>query len=321
MKKIVSFILAIILLLGVCSVAGGVVIQKVASAESTFREVQIAENNNESIMQISSDNGHKIGSAGVKKFTSQVSIDEDAIDNDYKVSADENKRADNLYDAGANNREENLITKTSKGIKKRVLSDENKAEAMELCVIGNASKSVSPDSAKVTAVIETLDSDMVKSKDTNFEIFEKVLQALKDKGLAEEDFVLDSYTSYPSYDYSSGKSLVGYYTISTFTFNVDNLENLKQYIDTAVDSGATSIRNINYQLSNMDEVYQEVLMLAIENAKDKAERICGCEVAIKSVKEEYVYSCTSLYRTYTENITNALMGCIDIEARVSVEFE
>ena len=195
------------------------------------------------------------------------------------------------------------------------------AEKMELCIIGKASKNVSPDSAKVTAVIETLDSDIVKSKDNNFQAFDKVVNALKGAGLSDDKIVMDSFVSYPSYDYNGGKSLTGYYTITTISFDVDNIEEIKNLVDIVTENGATSIRNIQYCCSNLDEIYEEVLMMAIDNAKAKAEKIGGGQLQIKSVKEEYVYSCSSLYRTYAENISNSLVGSIEVEARVNVEFE
>ena len=195
------------------------------------------------------------------------------------------------------------------------------AEKMELCIIGKASKNVSPDSAKVTAVIETLDSDIVKSKDNNFQAFDKVVNALKGAGLSDDKIVMDSFVSYPSYDYNGGKSLTGYYTITTISFDVDNIEKIKNLVDIVTENGATSIRNIQYCCSNLDEVYEEVLMMAIDNAKAKAEKIGGGQLQIKSVKEEYVYSCSSLYRTYAENVSNSLVGSIEVEARVNVEFE
>ena len=195
------------------------------------------------------------------------------------------------------------------------------AEKMELCIIGKASKNVSPDSAKVTAVIETLDSDIVKSKDNNFQAFDKVVNALKVAGLSDDKIVMDSFVSYPSYDYNGGKSLTGYYTITTISFDVDNIEEIKNLVDIVTENGATSIRNIQYCSSNLDEIYEEVLMMAIDNAKAKAEKIGGGQLQIKSVKEEYVYSCSSLYRTYAENVSNSLVGSIEVEARVNVEFE
>ena len=195
------------------------------------------------------------------------------------------------------------------------------AEKMELWIIGKASKNVSPDSAKVTAVIETLDSDIVKSKDNNFQAFDKVVNALKGAGLSDDKIVMDSFVSYPSYDYNGGKSLTGYYTTTTISFDVDNIEEIKNLVDIVTENGATSIRNIQYCCSNLDEIYGEVLMMAIDNAKAKAEKIGGGQLQIKSVKEEYVYSCSSLYRTYAENVSNSLVGSIEVEARVNVEFE
>lgn len=200
---------------------------------------------------------------------------------------------------------------------------EDSLEGLELCVIGNATKNVSPDSATITAVIETLDMDISKSKDANFEIFDNVLAALKEAGVDENKIVLDSFTSYPSYDYNAGKTLIGYYSITTFTFDVDNLDNIKTYIDTITEKGVTSIRNINYQLSNMDEVYQDVLLMAIDNAKAKAEKVTGGqELNVKGIKEEYVYSCSTLYRAYSDSLeNNALVGNIEVSAKVTVEFE
>ena len=202
-------------------------------------------------------------------------------------------------------------------------AEEDSLEGIELCVIGNATKNVSPDSATITAVIETLDMDISKSKDANFEIFDNVLAALKEAGVDENKIVLDSFTSYPSYDYNTGKTLIGYYSITTFTFDVDNLDNIKTYIDTITEKGVTSIRNINYQLSNMDEVYQDVLLMAIDNAKAKAEKVTGGqELIVKGIKEEYVYSCSTLYRAYSDSLeNNALVGNIEVSAKVTVEFE
>lgn len=299
MKKIVSFMLALILLLGTITVAGGVLIPKIASASTAMSE-QVAEQKDDALIQL--DKRKKKDKVQEKTFADKKDGENETVEE--RTSQSETK--------------EQVSNVGKKDL--RLVFNEGQ-ETMNLCVIGNASKSVSPDSAKVTAVIETLDSVMATSKDKNFETFEKVLQALKDSGLGDDDITVESYTSYPSYDYTSGKSLIGYYTITTFSFCVDNLDKIKEYIDTATEAGVTSIRNINYQLSNMDEVYQEVLLSAIENAKQKAEKIHGGEVTIKSVKEEYVYSCTSLYRTYSENISNALMGSIDVEARVTVEFE
>ncbi len=63
-------------------------------------------------------------------------------------------------------------------------------------------------------------------------------------------------------------------------------------------------------------------MAAVENSKEKAAKVLGRnDLKIVSVKEEYVYSCNSLYRNYMDDMSASdLIGKLEIEARVLVEF-
>ena len=190
-------------------------------------------------------------------------------------------------------------------------------------VIGNATSSMKPDKAYVSVQIETLDSDMKKSKDDNFALFDKITGVLKDNGLNDSDIVFDSFYSYPSYDYSGTRTLNGYYCQTTLTFAVNDLENLQNLISIVSENGITKISNIRYETSNKDQVYSDVMLKALENAKEKAKILIGKEdVSIKSIKEESVYSSSCLYKSYYEGANIAdFLGDIEVEARVVVEFE
>ena len=202
-------------------------------------------------------------------------------------------------------------------------SEQDFCDEMCICIIGNAKKSLTPDSAVVTAVIETLDADIKNAKDKNFQQFNKVITALNDSGIDSQSIVIESYTSYPSYDYTSGKTLVGYYSITSFTFEVSDLDNLKKYIDVATENGVSSIRSLNYKVSNLEEEYSNVLMSALENAKEKAAKLLGRDdLKVCNIKEESVYYSNSLYRSFAEELSSsALVGKIEIQARVMVEFQ
>ena len=196
-------------------------------------------------------------------------------------------------------------------------------DEMCICIIGNAKKSLTPDSAVVTAVIETLDADIKNAKDKNFQQFKNVLAALNDSGIDSQSIVIESYTSYPSYDYTSGKTLVGYYSITSFTFEVSDLDNLKKYIDVATENGVSSIRSLNYKVSNLEEEYSNVLMSALENAKEKAAKLLGRDdLKVCNIKEESVYYSNSLYRSFAEELSSsALVGKLEVQAKVLVEFQ
>ncbi len=190
-------------------------------------------------------------------------------------------------------------------------------------VIGNATSSMKPDKAYVTVQIETLDSDMKKSKDDNFALFDKITGVLKENGLNDSDIVFDSFYSYPSYDYSGIRTLNGYYCQTTMTFAVSNLENLQNLISVVSENGITKVSNIRYEISTKDQVYSDVMLKALENAREKAKILTGKEdVSIKSIKEESVYSSSCLYKNYYEGANIAdFLGDIEVEARVVVEFE
>ena len=202
-------------------------------------------------------------------------------------------------------------------------NDANFCDELCICIIGSAKKSLSPDSAVVTAVIETLDADIKNLKDKNFELFSGAIEALKNSGIDSESIVIESYTSYPSYDYTSGKTLVGYYSITSFTFEVSDLDNLKKYIDVATENGVSSIRSLNYKVSNLEEEYSNVLMNAFENAKEKAAKLLGRDdLKVCNIKEESVYYSNSLYRSFAEELSSsALVGKLEVQAKVLVEFQ
>lgn len=60
--------------------------------------------------------------------------------------------------------------------------------------------------------------------------------------------------------------------------------------------------------------------MAINNAKEKAKAIGGESLTLKEIKEESVYSSSTLYRTYSENAPQ-MIGEITISAKVVAVFE
>ena len=104
---------------------------------------------------------------------------------------------------------------------------------------------------------------------------------------------------------------------------MNDLENLQNLISIVSENGITKVSNIRYEISTKDQVYSEVMLKALENAKEKAKILTGKEdLSIKSIKEESVYSSSCLYKSYYEGANIAdFLGDIEVEACVVVEFE
>ncbi len=203
------------------------------------------------------------------------------------------------------------------------MDDKNEeVEKISICVFGNSKISLSPDKAKICAMIENFDGDMVKAKQDNFEIFEKVISALKEIGISEEDIVLDNFNCYPQHECGHGHKILGYESTTRFSVNVSALDKIKECVSVLTENGVTDICNINYKVTNIDEEYNNALLSAVENAKIKATKILGRDdLQMVKVKEEYVYSCNNLYRNYADDLSASdLVGKVEIEAQVLVEF-
>lgn len=242
------------------------------------------------------------------------------VENVASVKNNEKSFADNK-NLETKDSDKNFSINTNE-INSQIIEYENN-ENFSVCVIGNASTSVKPDKAYVSVEIQTIDSEMKNSKDNNFKLFDNAVNALKEAGLSDNDIVFDSFYSYPSYDCSGVRQVNGYYTTTVFTFTVNDLSNLQKLIDTVCENSVTSVRNIRYEISEQKKIYSDVMLQALENAKVKAQNLTGKDsLTIKSIREESVYSCSSLYKNYCEgaNISDYI-GDVNIEARVVVEFE
>ena len=62
----------------------------------------------------------------------------------------------------------------------------------------------------------------------------------------------------------------GYQVTNLLKITIDNIEKVGEIVDTAVDNGANTVRNINMTVSNQEHFYQQALVNAIKNAQEKA---------------------------------------------------
>jgi len=214
--------------------------------------------------------------------------------------------------------------------------DESGNSVKLITVSGMVAKSAAPELAYVTLSIETLDRSASKSQSDNAANSNKVMDALKAVGIAEDDLETASYSVREEFQWSKtlGKSeSIGYKTINSIQVTVRSLSKVGLVIDSAVQAGANSVSNVSFALTKatQSELRTAALKDAAENARAKAQSIAsGLGIGVGSVfsaSESSSYATPVYYRNVGMDAvaesapTPISPGDIEFTATVSVQFE
>ncbi len=159
------------------------------------------------------------------------------------------------------------------------VADTNDQPAKLVTVSGEGEMTVTPDVAYITVGVESKDADAKVAQQNNAKEMDKVIAALKAKGLTDKALTTSGYNLYQTYDYNSNASKEErdyYYVVSnTLEVEVSNIDKVGEMIDVASDAGANKINNVRFAVKDDSSYYQEALKLAMANAKGKANAIMG----------------------------------------------
>jgi uncharacterized protein YggE len=208
---------------------------------------------------------------------------------------------------------------------------------------GTATVKVTPDKVSVTIGVETRGETAEEAAAANAALMEKVLQALRELGIAEEQISTSWYSVYPVYDWISPpcieiypqppecapKSEVsGYVASNSVTVTIDAEEDVGKVIDAAVKAGATNVSGAYFFISTerQEEIRSSLIADAIANARsraDKAAEAVDMEIrGVKSISLNDVYF-PVLFRDFvatSSESTPILQGQQEVSMTVQVTF-
>ncbi len=185
-------------------------------------------------------------------------------------------------------------------------------------IIGNYSSKIEADNAEVFICIENVDLDINVSKDKTINQFNLAKQSLIADGIDSNSIKITNFSTSPSYDYTTGKTLIGYYAILNFSYKLDDLTLYETSINSLLDIGINDINYINFFLSNAEQIYQINLNKAVEQAIENAKNLLEKEdVELLSIEENTNFYSPILYRNYT--IQNNFDNIIEICASVKIK--
>lgn len=209
---------------------------------------------------------------------------------------------------------------------------------------GTAIVKVDPDKVSVTIGVETNGATASEAAAANAELMEKVLAALRDLGLEDDQISTSWYSVYPTHEWRSPpcieiypqppecdpkNEITGYTAHNSITVTLDADEDVGSVIDGAVAAGATNVDGASFFVSTerQEELRNGLIKDAIDNARVRATSAAAAvdmEISgVKSINLNDVYF-PIFYRDFSLEQAGAstpiLPGQQEISMTVQVTF-
>lgn len=143
-------------------------------------------------------------------------------------------------------------------------------------VSGEGEMAIQPDSASVNLGIITESKQLISAQQQNSLEVTKVIDSLISLGITKNQIQTFDYRIEPDYDYDQGKQIFrGYKITHILQVKIEDLSVIGKVVDTAVQNGVNYVSNVQFTAKNKESFYKQALILAVNNATEKAKTIAG----------------------------------------------
>jgi len=141
-----------------------------------------------------------------------------------------------------------------------------------VAVYGQGKISLKPDVAYLTFGYENIDIDPKKAQDENAEHMRKIIKAIKDEGIKDEEIQTSQYNVNQEYDYNGGqKKIIGYKVTNIINVKISDVDKASDIINTAINAGGNEFYGISFDVLDRQKAYLDAIDIALERAKEKAQ--------------------------------------------------
>ncbi len=145
-----------------------------------------------------------------------------------------------------------------------------------ISLLGTGSAFETADEATLSLGVEITRRMASEAIEDNAGIMAEVIEAIKLRGVSEDDIKTTRYSVYPRYEWvDDTRELKGYTVTNMIQVTVRDLDDVGNVIDVSGQAGANTISGISFGLSEakIEELKVSAYILALGDAQDKAEVI------------------------------------------------
>ncbi|WP_066060655.1 SIMPL domain-containing protein [Neobacillus soli] len=143
-------------------------------------------------------------------------------------------------------------------------------------VTGEGELAVQPDTASINIGVITEKKELVAAQQENSLEATKVINSLLALGILQNHLQTFDYRIESNYDFDQGKQIFrGYKITHILQVKIEDLSMVGKVVDTAVQNGVNYVANVKFTVKNEDSFYRQALVLALNNATEKAKTIAS----------------------------------------------
>jgi uncharacterized protein YggE len=147
-------------------------------------------------------------------------------------------------------------------------------------VSGSATAHTKTDKVIISLGVETTDKTAEKALLSNSNLMNKVMDALKQSGVQQNETSTSAFSIKPNYNYSKygdRGNLSGFTVSNSIQIESSSINNVSQWIDTAVQAGANTVNDVYFSVSEekLHNIKNMLLKEAVANAKTKADIVAA----------------------------------------------
>lgn len=207
------------------------------------------------------------------------------------------------------------------------------ADGTSLSVTGSGVVQVKSDLAIISIGVREAATDVLEAQSAVNNKIAAVRQALLDAGAEESELNTDSISIYANYDYTDGTEvIVGYTAYNSLSVRTPNIDGVGALIDAAFAAGANTLGGVQFTLQDDTQARDQAMVLAVEDARRKAEVLAGAAgmqiSSIENISEGGSYTYDSMRNAVTMEASTAdgaagtqvQAALVSVDASVSMEF-
>jgi uncharacterized protein YggE len=147
-----------------------------------------------------------------------------------------------------------------------------------IMVVGEGKVRVKPDIAQAGIGVEIINPDVKQASDEATAAMQKILDALKAQGVAENDIQTSYFNIWVERPYSpdgSSSTQTIYHVSNTVNVTIRDLSKVTTTLGAAIEAGANTINSITFNIADPAELQGQARQEAVGDAQAKAQELAG----------------------------------------------